>query len=103
MSVRAAALAIAAGALASACVVVPVTTTEYDPDCQQVRHHMELQTVQIAAFNRCDGQGCQAALVSAVAVTAVTAIVSGSIVVVGNMVFWAERRAGCTVPPQASV
>ena len=94
-------IAVVAGALMSACVVVPVTTEDYDADCQAITHHMELRTVQVAAINQCNGQGCQVVIVAALGVTAASAIVSGSIVVVGNMVYWAERRTGCPAPVAA--
>ena len=89
----------AAGALASACVIVPVTTADYDPDCQLVTHHMTLQAVQLAELRHCAGQGCEVVLLAAFGVTAASAIVSGSIAVIGNIAYWAERRAGCAAPP----
>jgi predicted small integral membrane protein len=98
MPLRPALLAAIAGAAMSACVVVPVTTADYDPDCQLVTHHMTLQTVQLAQFNRCSGQGCEMMLLAAFGVTAASAIVSGSIAVIGNVAYWAERRAGCVAP-----
>ena len=90
------------GLLASGCVIVPITIESYDPDCRVVTRHMELKTVQVAAFNGCSGQGCDAAVLVSLGVTAASAIVSGSIVVVGNMVYWAEHRADCPVPPEAT-
>ena len=94
-------IAIVAGAFTSACVVVPVTTEDYDAECQAITHHMELRTVQLAAINQCNGQGCQVVIIAALGVTAASAIVSGSIVVVGNMAYWAERRTGCPAPVSA--
>ena len=91
-------LAVLACMLASGCVIVPVTIEGYDPDCRIVTRHMELQTVQMAAFNACNGQGCETLLLAAFGVTAVSAVVSGSIVAVGNVVFWAEHRADCPMP-----
>jgi predicted small integral membrane protein len=99
MSPRAAAIVLLACALATGCVIVPVTMAEYDPDCQVVRHHMELQAVQVAEINRCNGQSCSVMVIAALGVTAASAIVSGSIVIIGNIAYWAERRAGCTAPP----
>ncbi len=90
------------GLLASGCVIVPITIESYDPDCRVATRHMELKAVQVAAFNACSGQGCDAALLATFGVTAVSAVVSGSIVVVGNMVYWAEHRADCPVPPEAT-
>ena len=100
MPLRASAIAIAivSCALTSACVVVPVTTEDYDAECQAVTRHMELKTVQVVAINQCNGQGCQVVVIAALGVTAASAIVSSSIVVIGNMVYWAERRTGCPAP-----
>ena len=100
MSLRTAAISVVAAALTSACVIVPVTVTEVD-ECGVVAHHMVLQTVQLAAINNCSGQGCQVVIIAALGVTAASAIVSGSIVVVGNMAYWAERRTGCPAPVSA--
>jgi hypothetical protein len=83
----------------SGCVMVPVTVEGYDPDCRVVTHHMELQPVQVTAMGRC-GDGACAALV--LGVGAASAIVSGSIVVVGNIAYWAEHRANCVLPPPAA-
>jgi len=99
MPPRPALLAALAAAAMSGCVIVPVTTADYDPDCQLVTHHMTLQTVQLAQLNRCSGQGCEMMLLAAFGVTAASAIVSGSIAVIGNVAYWAERRAGCVAPP----
>lgn len=77
------------------CVMVPVTVDGYDPDCRVVTHHMELQPVQVNAIGRC-GDGACAAIV--LGVSAASAIVSGSIVVVGNVAYWAEHRANCAAP-----
>ena len=95
--------ALAAGLLATGCVIVPVTIESYDPDCRYVTHHMELQPVQIAQLQRCGGQGCEAVMLAALGVTAVSAVVSGSIVVVGNVVYWADHRVSCPAPIAAPV
>ena len=99
MSLRATAAAVLSGLLASGCVIVPITIESYDPDCRAVTRHMELKTVQLAAFNACNGQGCDAAVLAALGVTAVSMVVSGSIAIVGNVVYWAEHRADCPLQP----
>ena len=81
------------------CVMVPVTVEGFDPDCRVVTHHMELQPVQVSAIGRCNDAGCAALVLG---VGAATAIVSGSIVVVGNIAYWAEHRANCIAPPPAT-
>ena len=99
MSPRLAFAAVLASALASGCVIVPVTISDYDADCRVVTHHMELQAVQIAEINHCSNQSCGAVVIAGLGVTAASAIVSGSIAVIGNVAYWAERRAGCVAPP----
>ena len=101
MTLRATAAALAASLLVSGCVVVPVTMEGYDPDCLLVTHHMELKMVQVGAFYQCSQNDCFVAL-AALGVTAASAIVSGSIVVVGNVVYWAEQRADCVAPDKPS-
>ncbi len=107
MRLRTATAVVAASLLASACIVVPRTVDGYDPDCRIVTHHMQLDVVQIGRVNNCSYKQDCIAIVAALGVTAASAIVSGSIAVVGNMVFWGERRAGCALStpdpsPQAS-
>jgi predicted small integral membrane protein len=91
-------VAVIACALLCACVVVPVTVADYDTGCQVVTHHMELQAVQVGAIASCNNQSCAALVIAAAGVTAASAIISGSIVVIGNAAYWAEHRAGCVAP-----
>ena len=98
---RSTAATLAASLLASGCVIVPVTVESYDPDCRLVTHHMELQTTQVNSMVQCSGSGCNQ-LLAAFGVSAASVIVSGSIVVIGNVVYWAEERAGCEAPSKPS-
>ena len=88
-------LAVSISALLSACVYVPRTTQVYDPECKVMANHMVLEGGQVAAIQRCENQGCLALIVGASVVTAATLIVSGSIVIVGNMAYWLERKQQC--------
>jgi hypothetical protein len=90
-------LALLAGLLTSGCVIVPVTTESFDPECRVVTRHMELKSVQLAQFQACQNVGCQVDVIAVVGLVAVSAVVSGSIVLVGNVVYWSEHRASC--PP----
>ena len=81
----------------SGCIVVPRTVEGYDNECRIVTHQMTLDTVQIGRINNCNYQRDCAAIVAALAVTAASAIVSGTIAVVGNVVYWGERRVGCAM------
>lgn len=95
---RSATTALVAGLLAAGCVIVPVQTEAYDPDCQFVTRHIELQPVVLGRLGSCSGQGCEALVLASLGVTAVSAVVSGSIAIVGNVAYWAEHRAGCVAP-----
>ncbi|HEX7892526.1 MAG TPA: hypothetical protein VF522_24450 [Ramlibacter sp.] len=81
--------------LLSACVLVPRTQETWDPECRTIARSMTLQPVQIASFGGCYNEGCAALLVVAGATTAVSAVVSGSIAVVGNAVYWLEKQGRC--------
>lgn len=86
---------IAACVLLAACVMVPKTTYRYDAECQVVARHMTLEPVQIAAFGGCSNSGCASLLAVAGVTAAASAVVSGSIAVIGNVVYWLERQGQC--------
>jgi hypothetical protein len=94
-----AALAALALTLGTACVVVPQTRETYDAECRTMRKQMTLETAVVGGFQRCSGDGCVALLAAAGAVTAATAVVSGSIALVGNVVYWFERQGRCNARP----
>ena len=98
MTCRARLASLAAGVLLPGCVVLPATIETYDPECRTVSHHMVLQQVQIAEINHCRNQECTMMAVAGAATVTVSAIVSGSIVIVGNAAYWIERRASCRAP-----
>lgn len=83
----------------SACVVMPRTDFHYDEQCRTLRRHMTLEVHQIGTFGGCANEGCAALLVGVGAVAAASAVVSGSIAVLGNVVFWIERQGPCPVAP----
>lgn len=56
---------------------------------------MALEPVQIAAIQGCSNSGCVALLVAAGATAAASAVISGSIVVVGNVAYWFEKQGRC--------
>ena len=82
-------------ATVQACVYLPSTIEIYDPECQIVAKHMTLQEVQVAAIGGCQNQSCLAMILAVGATTAASVIVSGSIVIVGNIAYWLERQATC--------
>lgn len=87
----------------SACIVVPRTVMTYDPACRMVAREMTLQAVQVASIGGCANQAC-VTLVAAAAITGLAStVVSGSIAVVGNAVYWIERQGQCRPPPAAAM
>lgn len=81
--------------LLQACVYVPRTTEVYDADCRVSSRHMNLEPLQLASIQQCGNEGCVVLLVAAGATAAASAIVSGSIVIVGNIAYWFEKQGRC--------
>jgi hypothetical protein len=77
------------------CVFAPRTVSVYDPDCRITSRQMILQAAEMPIMGRCRGEECAGLLVVVGAVSAATAVVSGSIVVVGNVVYWFEKQNNC--------
>jgi hypothetical protein len=90
-------LCVAALSLAG-CVVVPQTREVYDPDCQVHHKQIVLEAAVIGHFGSCGGDACAAAMATFGIVAVATAVVSGSIAVVGNVLYWAEKQGRCVRP-----
>ena len=88
-------LAACAALLLAGCVIVPHTVQHYDPECRVVTRSMELQAVQLGWIQHCANEGCAALLAAAGATAAASAVISGSLTIVGNMVYWLERQGRC--------
>jgi hypothetical protein len=85
---------VATAALAG-CVFSPRTVHVYDPDCRVTHRQMVLEAQQMPVIARCRGDECAALLVVFGAVSAASAVISGSIVVVGNVTYWFEKQTTC--------
>ena len=94
--------ALAGAAALAACIVVPQTQSVYDPECQVMTHQVTLEAAVIGGFTRCAGEGCAAMLATLGLVTAASVVVSGSIAIVGNVVYWIERQGRCIRGPSAA-
>ncbi len=91
-----------AAALAG-CVVVPQTRSIYDPACGVATKQITLEVALVPGFHSCQGDGCVALMVTAGVVTVASAVVSGSVAVIGNVLYWAERRGQCPPGTKPSV
>jgi hypothetical protein len=85
-----------------ACVVVPQTREVYDPECRMMKKEVMLETAVVGRLQSCQGDGCVAILVATGAVTAATAVVSGSLALIGNVAYWFERQGRCSRAEPAS-
>ena len=56
---------------------------------------MTLQSYQVATIAGCSNEGCVALLAAAGVVSATSAVVSGSVVLTGNVVYWLEKKGAC--------
>lgn len=96
---RRAAPALAVALLLAGCVVVPREAHVYDERCRSYVRQVVLEAEVIGSFGHCHNEGCLAMLAAAGIVTGVSAVVSGSVAIVGNVVHWIERRGQCPVAP----
>lgn len=81
--------------LLQACVFVPRTVEVYDTGCQIKSKQMYVEPVVIGDFLDCSDETCARYLVALGAVAATSVVVSGSIVIVGNAVYWFEKQGRC--------
>ena len=84
------------------CIVVPQTREVYDHECRVLTRQVTLETAVVGAFQGCVGEGWLAMLTAAGVVTAASAVVSGSIALVGNVAYWFERQGRCNRSPVAA-
>lgn len=84
--------------------VAPRVVTEYDDDCEIGFRKMVLTAEQQGLFiESCGGSECAAGILSGLLWTSLTTVVSGSIVLVGNTVFWMEKQGRCDVKETKAV
>jgi hypothetical protein len=77
------------------CVFYPERVDYYDAECRVTRHRLQLGVEVIGDIGDCDGQKAEACLVAIAAVGGASAVISGSIVIVGNTIYWLERQGPC--------
>jgi hypothetical protein len=84
-----------------ACVVVPKKVASHDEKCMVSTQKVELTMEQVETFEDidCFNNDCKMEFVGAIAssalVTTTSAIVSGSIALVGNTLYWLESQGEC--------
>ncbi|MEX8503212.1 MAG: hypothetical protein AB3X41_09260 [Leptothrix ochracea] len=81
--------------LLEACVMVPSSKPYYDADCHVTSKQFELEPVMLEGMQHCHGEDCAALLAATGIVAAASAVISGSIMVLGNVAYWLERQEHC--------
>jgi len=79
----------------------PKTVRVYDEECQVMARQMVLDVKQVNDSQKCSNNDCIAEFVGAAALLAASTVISGTIVVAGNMVYWLEKKRSCK--PKATV
>lgn len=93
---RAIPLALLMCALVSGCMIVPHTTATYDPECRVVEKHISLAAQEVAAIGICrNSSECAGLLAFYGVAAAASAVVSGSVALVGNVAYWLEKQGQC--------
>lgn len=82
------------------CIVKPNIESKFDQGCNVEKHHITLSVKQIAKFgarNCRHHHECKAQFVTQIVgasiILPVSAIISGSIALVGNSLFWLQEKA----------
>jgi len=81
--------------LISACVYYPKRVEVYDSDCNIKTRKLTLGVIGSNSVPNCNGGNAGACLAAIAAVGPVTAVVSGSIVVIGNTLYYMEKEGRC--------
>ena len=93
----------------SSCVVKPTFKSRYDEDCQMVKRHVHLSMEEVGRFGlmNCSNEECLSQflmqVVGATILVSTTVVVSGSIAVVGNTLYWIDERGECSDKKEPSV
>ncbi len=85
------------------CIVMPRTEMHYDDACDVEYKHITLTAEQVnlaSASMQCDSRECAIVLAAQLLAIPVSALISGSIVLVGNTMYWAQHKGACMRAPE---
>lgn len=77
------------------CVYVPENTHSYDEKCNVMRKKKVLALEEAIPMANCSNEACALLMASYGVVSAASFVVSGSIVVISNTVYWLEKPSNC--------
>ncbi|WP_020648468.1 hypothetical protein [Solimonas variicoloris] len=79
-------------------VIKPKTELFYDAECEIQFKKMTLTAEQISLIGGCTSEySCRTRIIAAYLMLPLSAVVSGSVVVVGNTVYWLQKTGRCMV------
>jgi hypothetical protein len=81
--------------LLTSCLVLPKVDMNQPVPCPLVTRQVTLDVVQIAAIESCRGDACLMQLATGSVIFVASAVVSGSVALVGNTLHWIERMGKC--------
>ena len=81
--------------IVSGCIYTPKKVIIYDEMCDIEVKHMKLESNQIKSLTACENENCYASILGAGVLSAGSVIISGSIVVTANVVYWFEKQVQC--------
>jgi hypothetical protein len=73
----------------------PRVVKYYDEECQIMAKRMELDATKVPIAQSCSNDSCLLSLATSAAISATSFVVSGSVVYVGNAIYWKERNKNC--------
>lgn len=77
------------------CIVVARSADVYDPACRTTVKQVVLETEVVGVLAPCRNDGCAVMLASMGIISAASAVVAGSVAIVGNIAYWVERGGQC--------
>jgi hypothetical protein len=79
----------------SGCLVLPKVDMNQPVPCPMVTREVTLDVVQMASVGHCHQHDCLLQLTAGTVIFAASAVVSGSVALVGNTLHWIERVGKC--------
>lgn len=85
------------GTLTAGCLFTTEVVTRYDAECQIEVRHVVLNShpFDLVLPQPCNDELCLYLLAGEALLVPVSAVVSGSVVLIGNTVFWMEKHGRC--------
>ena len=95
MPLRLLLLPLVASALLLQGCAYPKVVKYYDEECQIMAKRMELDVTNVRVAQSCENDSCLLSLATGLAFSATSIVISGSVVQVGNALYWNERNRKC--------